>query len=142
MDKLGSSNPAAASIKQQLESAKSQWAAIPDKTQLAAQCKQSSDLGLPPWQPGFLLCFDGRSPHAARPLFCPFVLQRGARSTTLEASRTPRGRYEQSHPVDGRHPEEHLRPDRPQPRCRRGKERARNDGAGDHQDGSGHARRV
>lgn len=44
MDKLGSSNPAAASIKQQLESAKSQWAAIPDKTQLAAQCKQSSDL--------------------------------------------------------------------------------------------------
>ncbi|MBB1595971.1 DUF5339 family protein [Achromobacter sp. UMC46] len=44
MDKLGNSNPAAASIKQQLESAKSQWAAIPDKTQLAAQCKQSSDL--------------------------------------------------------------------------------------------------
>ncbi|MPT28594.1 MAG: glutaconyl-CoA decarboxylase subunit gamma, partial [Achromobacter sp.] len=44
MDKLGSSNPAAASIKQQLESAKSQWAAIPDKTQLAAQCKQSADL--------------------------------------------------------------------------------------------------
>lgn len=44
MDKLGSSNPAAASIKQQLDSAKSQWAAIPDKTQLAAQCKQSSDL--------------------------------------------------------------------------------------------------
>lgn len=44
MDKLGSSNPAAASIKQQLDAAKSQWAAIPDKTQLAAQCKQSSDL--------------------------------------------------------------------------------------------------
>lgn len=44
MDKLGSSNPAAASIKQQLDSAKSQWASIPDKTQLAAQCKQSSDL--------------------------------------------------------------------------------------------------
>ncbi|KAG1245997.1 hypothetical protein G6F65_020927 [Rhizopus arrhizus] len=135
MDKLGSSNPAAASIKQQLESAKShrhpRWAARNDVGR-----------GLPPWQPGFLLCFDGRSPHAARPLFCPFVLQRGARSTTLEASRTPRGRYEQSHPVDGRHPEEHLRPDRPQPRCRRGKERARNDGAGVHQDGSGHARRV
>lgn len=44
MDKLGSSNPAAASVKQQLEAAKSQWAAVPDKTQLAAQCKQSSDL--------------------------------------------------------------------------------------------------
>ncbi|WAI82309.1 MULTISPECIES: DUF5339 family protein [Achromobacter] len=44
MDKLGSSNPAAASVKQQLEAAKSQWAAISDKTQLAAQCKQSSDM--------------------------------------------------------------------------------------------------
>jgi hypothetical protein len=44
MDKLGSSNPAAASIKQQLDAAKTQWASIPDKTQLAAQCKQSSDL--------------------------------------------------------------------------------------------------
>lgn len=44
MDKLGNSNPAAASIKQQLDSAKAQWAAVSDKTQLAAQCKQSSDL--------------------------------------------------------------------------------------------------
>lgn len=44
MDKLGSSNPAAASIKQQLDSARAQWASVPDKTQLASQCKQSSDL--------------------------------------------------------------------------------------------------
>ena len=44
MDKLGSSNPAAASVKQQLDAAKTQWAAIPDKTKLAAQCKQSTDL--------------------------------------------------------------------------------------------------
>lgn len=44
MDKLGSGNPAAASIKQQLDAAKVQWGAIGDKTQLAAQCKQSSDM--------------------------------------------------------------------------------------------------
>jgi len=44
MDKLGNSNPAAASIKQQLDSARAQWASVPDKTQLASQCKQSSDL--------------------------------------------------------------------------------------------------
>lgn len=44
MDKLGASNPAAASFKQQLDAAKTQWAAISDKTQLASQCKQSADL--------------------------------------------------------------------------------------------------
>ncbi len=44
MDKLGASNPAAASFKQQLDAAKTQWASISDKTQLAAQCKQSADL--------------------------------------------------------------------------------------------------
>ena len=44
MDKLGSSNPAVASFKQQMEAAKAQWAAVTDKTQLAAQCKQASDL--------------------------------------------------------------------------------------------------
>ncbi|MGS1106698.1 DUF5339 family protein [Achromobacter anxifer] len=43
MDKLGSGNPAAAAIKEQLDAARSQWAAVSDKTQLAAQCKQSSD---------------------------------------------------------------------------------------------------
>ena len=44
MDKLGASNPAAASFKQQLDAAKTQWATISDKTQLASQCKQSADL--------------------------------------------------------------------------------------------------
>lgn len=44
MDKLGASNPAAASFKQQLDAAKTQWATISDKTQLTAQCKQSADL--------------------------------------------------------------------------------------------------
>lgn len=44
MDKLGSANPAAASIKQQLDAAKAQWGAISDKAQLAAQCKQSTDM--------------------------------------------------------------------------------------------------
>lgn len=44
MDKLGPSNPAAASFKQQLDAAKTQWATISDKTQLASQCKQSADL--------------------------------------------------------------------------------------------------
>ncbi|WP_088139711.1 DUF5339 family protein [Achromobacter xylosoxidans] len=43
MDKLGSGNPAAAAIKEQLDAARSQWTAVSDKTQLAAQCKQSSD---------------------------------------------------------------------------------------------------
>jgi len=43
MDKLGSGNPAAAAIKEQLDAARTQWAAVSDKTQLAAQCKQSSD---------------------------------------------------------------------------------------------------
>ncbi|WP_258130591.1 DUF5339 family protein [Achromobacter anxifer] len=43
MDKLGSANPAAAAIKEQLDAARTQWGAISDKTQLAAQCKQSSD---------------------------------------------------------------------------------------------------
>ena len=44
MDKLAESNPAAASFKQQLDAAKTQWATISDKTQLASQCKQSADL--------------------------------------------------------------------------------------------------
>ena len=44
MDKLGASNPAAASFKQQLDAAKTQWATISDKTKLASQCKQSADL--------------------------------------------------------------------------------------------------
>ena len=44
MDKLGASNPAAASFKQQLDADKTQWATISDKTQLASQCKQSADL--------------------------------------------------------------------------------------------------
>ncbi|RIJ00375.1 glutaconyl-CoA decarboxylase subunit gamma [Achromobacter sp. K91] len=43
MDKLGSGNPAAAAIKEQLDAARAQWGAVSDKTQLAAQCKQSSD---------------------------------------------------------------------------------------------------
>ena len=43
MDKLGNGNPAVASFKQQMEAAKAQWAAVTDKTQLAAQCKQASD---------------------------------------------------------------------------------------------------
>ena len=44
MDKLGNGNPAVASFKQQMEAAKAQWAAVTDKTQLASQCKQASDL--------------------------------------------------------------------------------------------------
>lgn len=44
MDKLGASNPAAASFKQQLDAARTQWASISDKTQLAATCKQSADM--------------------------------------------------------------------------------------------------
>ncbi len=44
MDKLGASNPAAASFKQQLDAARTQWATISDKTQLAATCKQSADM--------------------------------------------------------------------------------------------------
>jgi hypothetical protein len=44
MDKLGSGNPAAAAIREQLDAAKTQWGAVSDKTQLAAQCKQSSDM--------------------------------------------------------------------------------------------------
>ncbi|MEN5066695.1 DUF5339 family protein [Achromobacter aegrifaciens] len=43
MDKLGSGNPAAAAIKEQLDAARAQWGSVSDKTQLAAQCKQSSD---------------------------------------------------------------------------------------------------
>lgn len=44
MDKLGANSPAASAFKQQMDSARAQWASVPDKTQLAAQCKQSSDL--------------------------------------------------------------------------------------------------
>jgi len=43
MDKLGSGNPAAAAIKEQLDAARAQWGAVSDKAQLATQCKQSSD---------------------------------------------------------------------------------------------------
>jgi hypothetical protein len=44
MDKLGANNASASMFKQQLDSARAQWTAIPDKTQLNAQCKQSADL--------------------------------------------------------------------------------------------------
>ncbi|CAB3854861.1 hypothetical protein LMG26858_01909 [Achromobacter anxifer] len=42
--KVGSSNPTVASIRQQLEATKTEWAAVVDKVQLAEQCKQSSEL--------------------------------------------------------------------------------------------------
>lgn len=83
MDKLGNGNPAVASFKQQMEAAKAQWAAVTDKTQLAAQCKQASDpacaIGHPDGLPVTMLvggCREaarfspvlcGRSPHAVRP---------------------------------------------------------------------------
>ena len=35
---------AGARLKQQLDAAKTHWATISDKTQLASQCKQSADL--------------------------------------------------------------------------------------------------
>lgn len=42
--KLGQSNPAVGAVKQQLDAARAQWSTIGDKSQLAAQCKQSNDL--------------------------------------------------------------------------------------------------
>ena len=118
MDKLGNGNPAVASFKQQMEAAKAQWAAVTDKTQLASQCKQASDLfaighpdGLPVTmlvgaaarRPGFLLLC-GRSPHAVRP-FCaasapgrrnpsrpaPSRRAQSVRRTTLEPARQQQG---------------------------------------------------
>ncbi|WP_233235080.1 glutaconyl-CoA decarboxylase subunit gamma [Bordetella sp. LUAb4] len=44
MDKLGANSPAVATFRQQLDAARAQWATVPDKTALAAQCKQSTDL--------------------------------------------------------------------------------------------------
>lgn len=44
INKVGSSNPTAASIRQQLEATQTEWAAVVDKVQLAEQCKQSSEL--------------------------------------------------------------------------------------------------
>lgn len=44
MDKLGANSPAVATFRQQLDAARTQWASVPDKVALAAQCKQSTDL--------------------------------------------------------------------------------------------------
>ncbi|OWT77066.1 glutaconyl-CoA decarboxylase subunit gamma [Achromobacter sp. HZ28] len=44
MDKLGANSPAVATFRQQLEASRTQWATVQDKTALAAQCKQSTDL--------------------------------------------------------------------------------------------------
>ncbi|OZI32338.1 glutaconyl-CoA decarboxylase subunit gamma [Bordetella genomosp. 10] len=44
MDKLGANSPAVATFRQQLDAARTQWASVSDKTALAAQCKQSTDL--------------------------------------------------------------------------------------------------
>jgi len=44
MDKLGANSPAVATFRQQLEASRAQWATVQDKTALAAQCKQSTDL--------------------------------------------------------------------------------------------------
>lgn len=43
VDKVSASNPAAATFKQQMETAKSQWAAVQDKAALANICKQAND---------------------------------------------------------------------------------------------------
>jgi hypothetical protein len=44
VSKLGQGNPAMAAIKQQLDTARSQWGTVSDQGALAAQCKQSNDL--------------------------------------------------------------------------------------------------
>jgi hypothetical protein len=44
VSKLGQGNTAMAAVKQQLDAARTQWSTIADKSQLAAQCKQSNDL--------------------------------------------------------------------------------------------------
>jgi hypothetical protein len=41
--KVGGDNPAVASFRQQMESAKAEWAKIPDKATLAPTCKQMED---------------------------------------------------------------------------------------------------
>ena len=41
--KVGGDNPAVASFRQQMESAKVEWAKIPDKATLAPTCKQMED---------------------------------------------------------------------------------------------------
>ena len=108
MDKLGNGNPAVASFKQQMEAAKAQWAAVTDKTQLAAQCKQASDPARnrpPRWAArndvgrgcreaarfSPVLC--GRSPHAVRP-FCVGSAQgrRGPLRHARAGGRSPSGR--------------------------------------------------
>ncbi len=43
MEKLGANSPMAATYKQQMEAAKSQWAVMQDKTALANACKQAND---------------------------------------------------------------------------------------------------
>ncbi|RXN93474.1 glutaconyl-CoA decarboxylase subunit gamma [Achromobacter aloeverae] len=44
MDKLGANSPAVATFRQQMDAARAQWSGVSDKTALAAQCKQSTDL--------------------------------------------------------------------------------------------------
>lgn len=45
LDKAGESNPTVvATLKQQLQASKAQWANLQDKSSLASMCKQSSDL--------------------------------------------------------------------------------------------------
>lgn len=43
VEKVGASNPAVASFKQQLDVSRSEWAKVPDKTAFAASCKQMDD---------------------------------------------------------------------------------------------------
>ena len=101
-----------------------------------------------------VLC--GRSPHAVRPFasdprrageaHCAMPAPVGAvRPDALHWSQPGNNKeycHEFPHPMDGRHPEEHFRPDRTQSRrgCR--EERARDDGPGLHQDGPRHARGI
>ena len=42
--KMGAGNPMAGSFKQSMEAARTGWANIPDKTQLAASCKQADTM--------------------------------------------------------------------------------------------------
>lgn len=43
VEKVGSSNPAIASFKQQMETSRAEWAKVPDKTAFANTCKQMED---------------------------------------------------------------------------------------------------
>jgi hypothetical protein len=43
VEKVGGSNPAVATFKQQMETSKAEWAKVPDKTTLAPVCKQMDD---------------------------------------------------------------------------------------------------